>query len=521
MKALEKDRTRRYETANGFAADVMQHLASEPVLAAPPSRSYRMRKFVRKHRVGVIAASLVGLALLAGAVGTTLGDIEANARRRQAETNLAFATKGNEILGSVFEGLDPNDNNATVGELRSALRENLKKAVRELDGAAIGDPEIVAGMQTRLGRSLTTLDEAPGAIVVLTKAVETRKARLGPDHPDTLTSMHDLAMAYLQAEKLDLSVPLFEQSLRLHRAKLGPDHPQTLANMNDLAVAYEKAGKLELAVPLHEESLRLHRAKLGPGHLDTLSCMNNLAVAYLKSGKLNLAVPLFEEALRHRAKLEPDHPRTLHFTNNLGVAYVISGKPDLAVPLHEEVLRLQRAKLGPDHIDTLKSMHNLAAAYEKAGRSDLALPLFEEALRLRRTKLGPEHPETLRTMEALGRLLLGVKDFTRAEALLRECLALDEKARPDDWPTFNAQSLLGGALLGQKKYADAEAYLRQGYQGMKKREKAIPARDATVLPEAIDRLIELETARDWPDELRKWRAERAKYPQAAFPPQKK
>ncbi len=82
MKALEKDRTRRYETANGLGADILRHLASEPVLAAPPSRSYRLRKFVRKHRAGVIAASLVLLALVAGVAGTTWGLFEA---RRAAD----------------------------------------------------------------------------------------------------------------------------------------------------------------------------------------------------------------------------------------------------------------------------------------------------------------------------------------------------------------------------------------------------------------------------------------------------
>ena len=85
MKALEKDRTRRYETANGFAADVMRHLAHEPVVAAPPSRTYRMRKFVRKHRGAVIAASMVLLSLLAGIAGTTYGMIRAESRRQEAE----------------------------------------------------------------------------------------------------------------------------------------------------------------------------------------------------------------------------------------------------------------------------------------------------------------------------------------------------------------------------------------------------------------------------------------------------
>ena len=85
MEALEKDRTRRYETASGFAADVMRHLAHEPVLAAPSSRTYRMRKFVRKHRGAVMAASMVLLSLLAGVAGTTSGMITAQHRRKEAE----------------------------------------------------------------------------------------------------------------------------------------------------------------------------------------------------------------------------------------------------------------------------------------------------------------------------------------------------------------------------------------------------------------------------------------------------
>jgi hypothetical protein len=203
------------------------------------------------------------------------------------------------------------------------------------------------------------------------------------------------------------------------------------------------------------------------------------------------------------------------------VAYSTAGKPDLAIPLLVETRKLRKAKLGPDHPDTLVTMANLAVAYEKAGKLDLAIPLDEETLKLKKAKLGPDNPATLVTMASLGRSLLKSRAFTRVEPLLRECLAINEKARPDDWRTFEARSLLGGALLGHEKYADAEPYLRQGYEGMKQREKAIYAPDATALPEALDRLIELETAMNRPDEVKKWQAERAKYPQAALPPQQK
>jgi len=117
--------------------------------------------------------------------------------------------------------------------------------------------------------------------------------------------------------------------------------------------------------------------------------------------------------------------------------------------------------------------------------------------------------------------LLQAKAFTEAEPLLRECLAIREKTQPDLWTTFNTQSLLGGALLGQKKYAEAEPLLLAGYEGMKQREKSIPPQGATRIPEALDRLLDLCTATSWPDEVKKWQAERAKYPEAKKPETKK
>jgi WD40 repeat protein len=99
MKALEKDRTRRYETANGFAADVLRHLAHEPVLAAPPSRAYRLRKFVRKHRGPVLAAALLMLALLGGVAGTTFGLIRANRARALAVSQQVRAENGEKLAG--------------------------------------------------------------------------------------------------------------------------------------------------------------------------------------------------------------------------------------------------------------------------------------------------------------------------------------------------------------------------------------------------------------------------------------
>ena len=645
MKAIEKDRGRRYETANGFAADILRHLANEPVLAAPPSTVYRLRKLVRKHRGAVTAACLIVVALLAGIVGTTLGLIEANTRRREAETNLRFASRGNAILGSVFEGLDPQASYETVSELRNALRDNLNKAVTELDGSALGDPLIVATMQYTLGVSLTGLGEYPQAIAVLEKAALTRKARLGPDHPDTLatkhriadahwiggsadlalplseetyrlrkarlgpdhpdtlTSMNQLAFIYSMANKFDVGIPLAEEVLRLRKAKLGPDHKDTLMSMNDLAGQYELAKKSNLAMALHETTLNLTKAKLGPDHLDTLVSMYNLAVSYESAGKLALALPLFEETLRiERSKLGTDHPQTLitmvgaalayqsagkldlalplfeetlkirrirlgtdhpHTLFSMGdlaaayrrlgkadlavpllvemiktrsarlgpdhsdtidnkgelaQAYVMLGKADLALPLFDEVIKVRSARLGPDHSDTLVKKEELAQACVMLGKADLALPLFDEVIKARRAKLGRDHPDTINTMVRTSGVLLKATDYIKAEGLLRETLALGEKTQPRDRRTLYTRLMLGRALLGQQKYTEAEPLLLSGYEGMKKLlEHEDPLLRARRIPEALDWIIDLYTAINKPDELKKWRVERAEYP-AAKPP---
>jgi serine/threonine protein kinase/tetratricopeptide (TPR) repeat protein len=458
LKALEKDRTRRYDTANALSRDIQRYLADEIVEARPPSTGYRLKKFVRRNRPQVIAASLVLLALLGGIAGTTYGLVEAKkqtgiaraeaipkdearqaeadraegerlakldaeARRQEAEAekanavkaaaaekaaselarkNLAFAKKGNELLGSVFAGLDPEMIAESGRPLQDVLRENLVKAVKELDGSAIGEPLEVAAMQNTLGESLSGLGEAKLAIEVLGKAWNTRKAKLGLDHPDTLTNMDNLAGGYHAAGKLDKALPLLEEVLKLTKAKLGPDHPNTLTSMNNLAAGYQTVGQWDKALSLFEQTLKLQKVKLNPDDPEILYSMSNLANGYLSVGKLDKALPLFEQTLKlQKAKLGPEHPKTLLSMNNLAAGYEEAGQRNKALPLLEEALKLQKAKLGPDHPQTLLMMSNLATMYGKDGQQDKALPLLEETFKLTKAKLGPDHPNTLTSINNL------------------------------------------------------------------------------------------------------------------------
>jgi hypothetical protein len=155
---------------------------------------------------------------------------------------------------------------------------------------------------------------------------------------------------------------------------------------------------------------------------------------------------------------------------------------------------------------------SLLNAYAKAGKSADAGQLVGELLADKRKQLPQESPQLAGQLASFGMSLLEAKAFTDAEPLLRECLAIREKQQPDAWTTFYTQSLLGGALLGQKKYADAEPLLLKGYEGMKQREKTIPPQGATRIPEALDRIIELYTVTNKPEELKKYQELRAKYP---------
>jgi hypothetical protein len=558
LKALEKDRSRRYETANGLARDVGRYLADEVVEARPPSVGYRLRKFVKRNKGRVLAAAAVLLALVVGVVGTSVGlvraldaeskalasaDAERKAKEAEAdqrtaaeraaaaegkakdaaERRLAQIEKGIGILGSIFKDLNPRAAEKEGKPLQALLGERLDQATAQLDGEAVGDPLAVAKLQMALGESQVGLGYPEKVITLFARARQTYTARLGPDHPYTLISMNNLALAYWDAGKLDLALPLSEETLKLTKAKLGPDHPVTLTSMNNLAGAYQTAGKLDLALPLSEETLKLTKAKLGPEHPDTLKSMNNLAEAYQAAGKLDLALPLFEETLKlMKAKLGPDHPDTLLTQANLGVNYWGAGRLDDAISLLEDALDRATKRPGPFPAQLAWLPGALADAYDRAGGFAKSEPLYRKAADGTTKQFGADDLRTSGATAVLGLNLLRQHKDKEAEPLLRACLAVRQKKEPDAWTTFNTQSLLGDSLLGQKKNAEAEPPLLAGYEGMEKRAKKIPPSDKVCLSEAAERLARLYDALDRPDKADAWREkwEAAKNAGAKKPPMK-
>jgi tetratricopeptide (TPR) repeat protein len=261
------------------------------------------------------------------------------------------------------------------------------------------------------------------------------------------------------------------------------------------------------------------KAKLGPDHRATLAGMNNLARAYWGLKRLDRSISLFEEALKRQEKqLGRHHPDTLLVMANLGVDYRDAGRLVDAIALLEESYAAGKTHgslrwVGTELLDT----------YVRADKRAEASKLIRQRLADVRQQLPRDSPQLAGELARFGWVLLQVKAFPDAEPMLRECLAIRGKQMQDSWLTFNTQSILGGALLGQKKYAAAEPLLLKGYEGMKARAQTIPQMGGGEyrIPEALDRLIELYTALNKPDEAKKWQAERAKYPAATKPEAKK
>jgi eukaryotic-like serine/threonine-protein kinase len=392
--------------------------------------------------------------------------------------------------------------------------------------------------------------KVPEAIALFERVRDAQIAKLGPDHPATLTTLQNLAGAFRSSGRLPEAIALFERVRDAQIAKLGPDHPSTLTTLHNLALAYQSSGRLPEAIALFESARDAFTAKLGPDHFETLTTLQNLAGAYQAVGKVPEAIALFERVRDAQiAKLGPDHPATLTTLDKLAVAYWWAKQLDKSVPLFEDVLKRKEAKLGRQHPETQGTVANLGVNYKDAGRLKEAIPLLEEAYRaaksvppLRwvanplidaymkagenstladllheqlaeaRNTLPKDSPQLASALAQIGLILLQQKEWAAAEPLLRESLIIREKSQPNHWSTFSIQSALGGNALGQKKYAEAEPMLLAGYEGMKQREATIPQLAKVRLPQALDSLIELFTATNKPDDVKKWQAERAKYP---------
>jgi tetratricopeptide (TPR) repeat protein len=456
-KALEKDKSRRYASAAGLADDIHRYLHDEPIIARPPSASYQLRKFARRHKALVSVMAAVFVALVAGIVASTR---EATRARRAEQTATAVDDfLRNDLLAQASASVQAGPDTKPDANLK--VRTALDRAAARIEGKFKEQPLVEAAIRQTIGNTYRDLGLYPEAQRQLERAVELRRRVLGQNHPDTLNTSDKLAVLYWRQGKYVQAEPLCAKVLEVRRRVLGEEHPDTLDAMESLALLYKDQGRYALAEPLYKKVLESQRRVLGEEHEGTLETTERLALLYLDEGKYTLAEPLYIKVTElQRRVLGEEHPSTLDSMNNLAVLYLEQDKYKQAEPLLTKVLEVERRVLGNEHPDTLATMNNLAVLYRDQGKYAQAEPLVTKALEVSRRVQGEEHPDTLISTSSLAQLYVNQGQYARAEPLLIKCLDVGRRVLGEKHPdTLTTMNFLAVLYIYEGKSAQAEPLL--------------------------------------------------------------
>jgi eukaryotic-like serine/threonine-protein kinase len=503
LMALRKERERRYESPQALADDLRRYLEGRPLRAAPESRAYLARKFVRRNRVQVAAAAAVFVALGAGLVVALWQRNEAilaqEAEKERAEqlqevsdfqsrmlVQIDAATAGVELMRDVRgrfaaalekAGVPDAERTTRVDALWQELarvnatdtaaamidRTILKPAIVEVDARFKDQPAVDATLRQALARVCFQIGLGEKALPLQTMSLANSRRSRGEEHPDTLAALANMGMILQSQGRFDEAEPYIRQALDTRSRALGLDHPETLQSMNDMGVLLHMQGRPEDAERHLRDAFERSRRVQGEDHPDTLVFLVNLGALLNTRGDLAEAERCFQEVLeKHRRVLGEEHPDTLVSLNNMGFILQQQGKIESAEALLREALERTRRVRGEEHPDTLVAMGNTAMLLEAQQRLGEAEALHREVLEVRRRTLGVAHPDTLLSIANLGALLQVEGRVVEAEALLREALAGRRGVLGDDHPdTLLSLANLGSMLEMQTRVVEAEALFRE------------------------------------------------------------
>jgi len=475
LKALEKDRARRYGTASELSADLARYLHDEPVLAGPATAAYRVRKYAARHRFGLAAAAAV-LMLLAGFTVVQAVELRrVRQERDRADRERDRANRVTEFMTRMFKVSDP-------GEARGnsiTAREILDKASAEIDTGLSKDPELQAQMLSNMATVHQNLGLYRLAEAQLNRVVDIRRRTLGPENAGTLIALDSLALLLSKEGQSARAETIERQNLALERRVLGPENPSTLSAMNNLGLILLATGHREEAAQMDHEAADLERRVVGPEAPLTLSTLNNLAMVLRVQGRLPEAEKTFHEVFEARARVQgPDHPDTLMAQGNYALTLADQGRFPEAEKLDREILAARLRVLGPDHPDTLYSTNNLADVLISEEKYPEAEKLNRETLATRIRVIGPNHPETLVSMSNLARLLAGEEHWPEAEKLFAQVLETRKRVLGPEHPdTIKAMSDLAAVFGQQHKYEECD---RIGHEALELGRRVLGEKDPLV-----------------------------------------
>ncbi len=502
LKSMEKDRARRYETANGFAKDVQRYLDDEPVVARPPSRGYVLSKFVKRHRTGVVAAAFVALALVLGVIGTVYGLLRATEGRQRAERaeaktalELARATEVKQLIKDMLVAAGPL---VAQGEDTTLLKRILDDTSARLLEGGVEDELVAAELHFVVGSTyrLLGLHDVAEPHVLAAQAI--RERRLGRDHPDSVSALTRVGLLRLYQGRYEEAegnfVDALERSQRVH----GPDAVETLESEASLATVYSQMGRFREAErvsgevlakarralgPEHErlpgflltrantlsdlerpearermqESYDLLVETLGPDHPGTLNAQTNLASLEIGYEHYEEAEALLEDNLRRKIRvLGESHPDTLRAVLGVLRLHLAKGEVTEAAAMAERFGRLARERYGEQSELALYFELGLARIEQTRGQVAEAIDRVEAALDLSEEAFGPDARLTLSLLTELAVLRLGAADLDEAARAAERSLEARRRVQGPGHPeTLREQLRLASIRHLQRSYDEA------------------------------------------------------------------
>ncbi len=449
MKALEVDRTRRYDTAIALAEDLQRHLGDQPVLAGPPSRTYRLKKLMRRHRTPMVAAALAIAALVTGAALAATQAVRATRAERASRAEAETARQVSDFLVELFEVSDPG----TAKGNTVTARELLDRGAGRIHGELEAQPLVRARLQTVIGEIYRKLGLYDQAKPLLEEALADRERLLGAQDPEVVRTLHSMGLLDSDRGQDAVAEKAFRTALARLSSAPSPDPVEEARIKCALANVLRENARLPEAESLLRQGVETLTRELGPAHGDVGAAWGDLGGTLFRQGRFADA----ESALRTsivitEKSLGADHPELAKTLSNLANTLGRLGRDVEAEPLLLRALAIKEKVYGADSASVALTLTNLAGMYGRQGRQADAETTFKRSLAIRERVFGPDNRQTAIDLKNLGLTYLLQANYPAARETLERTLAIEEKTIGADDPT-TAWTV---ATLGELHYRLAE-----------------------------------------------------------------
>lgn len=409
MRAIEKDRNRRYETANALAMECRRFLKREPVLARPPSPTYLLKRFVQRNKIAVVAGSIAILAIIAGASAATIGFVQSIKAEQAALQEAETARQVSDFLVELFEVSDPSEARGNAITAREVLDRGSDRIRTEL----ADQPEIQTTLMLTIAKVYENLGLLGEAEALIKTAIEIRRRDLG----EVLLAqgLNQLSEVLILRGDIESAERAAREALDMRLARLGEVHADVGHTLGNLATIDYYEANYDQALEGFSKSLEILEATLGEDNTYTINMMSNLGSAYWRAGNLSETERLGRLALERLRNIEgDDHPQVAILMNNLAITLGELGRPEEAEPYYLGALEIQKRLLGVHH-DVANSMNNIGMYYMRYGELDKSLQMLRGGLEMWSETLGPTNQKTYVAHNNLGQLYIELGNFEDAE----------------------------------------------------------------------------------------------------------